>query len=264
MTAAMLTREYRAQLDDTVEIITGRAWKAMCDEIIDRERMLGHGFGVGPMERDRLIAKAPDRVRYELRRANLRRDLEAVSPSFQAVTGQPAANPSSFSSVNTTNVETNLWTPNIWTPIPANDMQAGKVYQGNAGGILSTSSSAPTSTWTPRIGQSATPSSNVTMGATTGTTMIASLASVPWCWQFTWTVRSLGLAAGAATGTGNGYVVLGGLTTAAGIVQAMGATVATTIDNTTATGMILSQTWGTNSASNTLTCQWVAPVLSFN
>ncbi len=143
-------------------------------------------------------------------------------------------------------------------------MVAGKVYQGNAGGVLGTSSAAPTATWTPRCGQSATPGSNITLGATTGTTMIASLAAVPWTWQFTMVIRSVGLAASGATATGNGYIVIGGLTTAAGIVQSMGGAVPTTVDNTAATGLILSLTWGTNAAANTAQTQWTAPVLSLN
>ncbi len=259
----LLSRDYRRHLDDSVEIISGRRWRAVVDELIDRERFFAPGM-LGPFERDRLIAKAPDRIRRELRLAALRPQLVGVNSPFSGPTGQPSGAPSSFTSVNTTNVETNLWTPNIWTPIPANDMQAGKTYQGNAGGVLGTSSAAPTATWTPRVGQSATPASNITMGATTGTTMIASLAAVPWTWQFTMVIRSLGLAASGAGATGNGYIIIGGLTTAAGIVQSMGGTVASTVDNTAATGLILSNTWGTNAAANTVTAQWTAPVISFN
>jgi len=245
-----------------VEYVTGRRLRALVDEMVDLER--ARMGGMGPFERDWLMAKAPDGVRRNLRLAGERPDVVAANPPFTSPTGQGVAPPTSFTPVATTNVETNLWVPSIWTPIPANDMQAGKIYQGNAGGVLGTSSAAPTATWTPRCGQSATPSSNVTLGATTGTTMIASLAAVPWCWQFTLVIRSLGLAASGATGTGNGYIVIGGLTTAAGIVQSMGGAVPTTLDNTAATGLILSLTWGTNAAANTATCQWVTPVLSLN
>jgi hypothetical protein len=94
--------------------------------------------------------------------------------------------------------------------------------------------------------------------------MIASLAAVPWTWIFTLAIRSLGLAASGCTATGNGFIVIGGLTTAVGVVQSMGGTVATTLDNTATTGLILSNTWGTNNASNTVTCQWTAPVVSLN
>lgn len=258
-------------------VIEGRRWRALYEGLVENERQaMG---GMGPFER-----------RWVLERCNpkemVRRLIESIdrgdglaclrdgvlmpvirggaASTFQSPVGQPSAPPSSFTAVNTTNVETNLWVPGIWTPIPANDMTAGKVYQGNAGGVLGTSSAAPTATWTPRAGQSATPASNITLGATTGSTMIASLAAVPWTWIFTLAIRSLGLAASGCTATGNGFIVIGGLTTAVGVVQSMGGTVATTLDNTATTGLILSNTWGTNNASNTVTCQWTAPVVSLN
>lgn len=246
----------------TVELLTGRKWRTVLDEQIDVEHELMGGFG--PFEQWRLRERAPERVQRLLEKSREKRGFYAASSPFSSVVGQPSANPSSFTSVNTTNVETNLWVPAIWTPIPANDMVAGKVYQGNAGGVLGTSSAAPTATWTPRCGQSATPASNVTLGATTGATMIASLSAVPWTWQFTMVIRSLGLAASGAGATGNGYIIIGGLTTAVGVVQSMGGTVASTVDNTAATGLILSNTWGTNAAANTVTAQWAAPVISFN
>lgn len=256
-------------------LIEGRRWKSLYTDLVDHERK--HMGGMGPFERRWILERLSPKERLRRLIEGADRGLAvaregvlcpvisggAAGP-FVSVVGQPSGNPSSFTAVNTTNVETNLWVPGIWTPIPANDMSAGRVYQGNAGGVLGTSSAAPTATWTPRCGQSGTPASNVTLGATTGTTMIASLSAVPWTWLFTLTIRSLGLAAGAGTGTGNGFIVIGGLTTAAGIVQSMGGTVATTLDNTAATGLILSNTWGTNNASNTVTCQWTSPVLSFN
>lgn len=257
-------------------LIEGREWKSLFENLVVNEREQMGGYG--PFERTWLLERkrTPERLRRLLEGVNGRlvavRDGKLVpqvwscgaASQFGSPEGQPVGPPSSFTSVNTTNVETNLWVPAIWTPIPANSMYAGKLYQGNAGGVLGTSSAAPTATWTPRAGQSATPSSNVTLGATTGTTMIASLAAVPWTWQFTLLIRSLGLAASGATATGNGFIVIGGLTTAAGIVQSMGGTVATTLDNTAATGLILSNTWGTNNANNTVTAQWTAPVLSLN
>jgi hypothetical protein len=242
--------------------LTGRAWRATCEEMIDRERAAMGGFG--PFERDWLLQRAPERVRELLRKGRERPDVVAAESYFAAPTGQPQAGPASSASINTTNVETNLWVPAIWSPIPANDMESGRVYMVRFGGIFSTSSAAPTSVWTPRSGQSATPSSNVTLGATTATTMIASLASVPFYGEFTLVIRALGMAASGASGTGNGFVCIGGLTVAAGIVQSMGGTVASTIDNTAATGLIVSQTWGTNAAANTLTTQWNSPAISFN
>ena len=241
-------------------LMSGRGWRSMLDELIDTEREHRRTI-LGPWERWKYLERAPERTRRLLRLAALHPDVVMLN-GIAAPIGQPSGPPSSFTPVASTSSETNLWVPRISTPIGANTMNAGSVYQGNAGGVLGTSSSAPTALWTPRAGQSATPSSNITLGATTGTTMIASLSAVPWSWQFTLNIRSLGLAASGATGTGNGYVIIGGLTTAAGIVQSMGGTVASTIDNTAAVGLILSLTWGTSQANNTATCQWTAPVLS--
>lgn len=164
-------------------------------------------------------------------------------------------NPSSFTAVTANATETNLWTPNIWTPIPANDMRAGKVYKVSCGGILSTTTGTNNLTITPRCGQSGTPASNVTLGASTAVTMTASLSSVPWYAEFTMGIRSLGLAASGAAATGNGFIVIGDATTTAGKVLSFGGTVAATVDNTAATGLILSATW--SAASNSITCQWV-------
>ena len=239
------------------EILRGRLYRAHVDEIIDSEREAMGGFG--PFERSRLIEKAPERVHKLLQQGREHPNVRNVGSYFAGPTGQPSGPPASFTPVASTNVETNLWVPAIWTPIPANDMVAGKIYKIEAGGVLGTSSSAPTALWTPRSGQSATPASNVTLGATTASTMIASLAAVPWYWTFTMVIRSLGLAASGATATGNGYITIGGLTTAVGVTQVMGGGVPTTVDNTAATGLILSLTWGTSQANNTATCQWTSP-----
>jgi len=244
------------------EILTGRRWRTLCEEIIDMER--AGGMTLGPFERARLMERAPESTIRLLEKARRHPDLVCANSPFQSPVGQPSAPPSSFTAVNTTNVETNLWVPGIWSPVGGNDMQAGKVYEHKSGGVFGTSSVAPTALWTPRLGQSATPSSNVSMGASTATTMIASLSAVPWFSQFTWTIRSLGMAASGATATGNGFVVIGGLTTATGVVQSIGGGIPTTVDNTAATGYILSLTWGTNAAANTATCQWISPTYSLN
>lgn len=243
-------------------MLMGRAWRTHVDEIIDREKLAMGGFG--PFERARLMEKAPERVHRLLEKARQYPNIVNVTSPFTSVEGQPSAAPASFTAIGTTNSETNLWVPAIWTPIPANSMMAGKVYRLEYGGIFSTSSAAPTSLWTARCGQSATPSSNISLGASTASTMIASLSNVPFYGMLTMVVRSLGLAASGATATGNGFVTIGGITTATGIIQSYGASVPTTVDNTAATGLIISQTWGTNAAANTLTCQFVTPVASLN
>ena len=256
------------------ELLSGRRLAAHVEDHIDLERRAFGGFG--PFERDWLLSKKTTKQslrdliahvnagRMQVRDGKIVCAVGGVTSPFTSVEGQPSAAPASFTPVASTTSETNLWVPAIWTPIPANSMMAGKVYKVEFGGILSTSSAAPGSIWTPRVGQSATPSSNVTLGATTNTTLIASLVNVPFYGILVVVIRSLGLAASGATATGNGYVTMGGLTTAAGIIQVYGGTVAATVDNTAATGLILSNTWGSSHANDTVTAQWAAPVLSLN
>lgn len=243
-----------------IEIVKGRKWRVLVDEIIDMER---DACVLGPFERMRLLERAPEKVRRQLELANRYPGIVAASSPFASVVGVASAAPSSFTAVNTTTTETNLWVPSIWSPIPAGDMQAGKLYEQKSGGVLGTTAT-PTLTFTPRIGQSVTPGSNITMGASTGVTMTAALAAVPWFSQFGFTIRALGLAASGATGTGNGFVVIGDLTTTSGKMISIGGAVATTIDNTAATGYVLSATWGTNNVANTIQAQYVTPVYSYN
>jgi hypothetical protein len=167
------------------------------------------------------------------------------------------APPASFTALNTFTAEANLFTPNLWTLIPAFDMRAGKIYMLRAGGICQ-SATAINWTFTPRIGTSATPASNATLG---GSAVVPSggiiPASSPWYAEFTMVVRSLGVAAAGATVTGNGFVVWPTTALLASQTISMGGTVATTVDHTINQGLVLSATCGTSSATNSIQCQWV-------
>lgn len=164
--------------------------------------------------------------------------------------------PASHTAVANTVTRTNLWVPALWTSIPALDPQANKVYILRCGGILSTTTGSNTIIFNPTFGQSATPGSNLALGASTTVTLTASLSSVPWYAEFLLGFRQLGIAASGATATGNGFVNIGGAAATAGIVIPIGGTVVTTADHTTAQGLVLDVTWGTASASNTITAQW--------
>jgi len=165
------------------------------------------------------------------------------------------APPASHTAVANTVTRTNLWAANLWTPIPALDMRPGKVYTLWAGGVISTTGT-PTIIFNPTFGQSATPASNVALGASQTITLGASLSGVSWTAEFRLAVRSLGVAASGATITGNGFVVVGGPSATASQLIAIGGSVPTTADHTTAQGLLLDVTWGTASASNTITAQW--------
>lgn len=177
--------------------------------------------------------------------------------SRQAFTSPDGAQfaPASHTAVASTASETNLWNPALWTFVNAGDPQPGKAYILRAGGIISTTGT-PTITFTPRWGQSATPASNVTLGASIALTTGSALSNVPWYAEFLLGFRQLGIAASGSTATGNGYVMIGGPTATASQVVTIGATVPTNLDHTTAQGLIISATWGTSSASNTITAQW--------
>lgn len=235
------------------------------DELIDKER--DSGIVCGPFERSWLLEKSPDLVRRNLALAARHPDVVGMpaSPYAAPIGVDFGVQPASQSPVATTTTENSLWTigATSFTQIPFGDMKPGRAYKVSFGGVFGTSSAAPTAAWTPRIGSSSTAASNVTLGASTGTTMIASLSAVPFYGEFTLGIRAIGIAASGATGTGNGFVCIGGITTAAGIIQVIGSTVAATIDNTVTVYLHVDITWGTSAAANTVTCQWVTPVRSY-
>lgn len=163
--------------------------------------------------------------------------------------------PASHTAVANTVTRTNLWVPSLWTPINAFDPKAAKGYILRAGGIISTTGT-PTIIVNPTWGQSGTPATNVALGASITLTLGNNLSSVSWWAEFVFGIRQLGIAASGSTGTGNGIVVIGGPAATASQVVAIGSTVPTNLDHTTAQGLCLDVTWGTASASNTITCQW--------
>lgn len=163
--------------------------------------------------------------------------------------------PASHTAVANTVTRTNLWSPALWTPIGAYDPKPGKAYLLRCGGVISTTGT-PTITFNVCFGQSATPASNLALSAAIGPYTLATLSSAPWYAEFTLGFRQLGIAASGATATGNGVVVVGA--SGSQSWQAMGGTVVTTADHTTAQGLVLDVTWGAASPSNTITAQWTA------
>lgn len=233
------------------QIYENRVRKLTVDDIIKKE----HEAGVfGPFSQQRWLARAPQHVKDHLARARKFPNVHGAAQGFATMVGNPVYPPSSFTAVTASATETNLWTPAIWTPIPANYMTAGKGFLVRFGGVFTSTGTQGLLTWTPRCGQSSTPSSNITLGASNVTAPPASLTAQSFYGQFTLTIRALGLAASGATGTGNGYVFVQGAAAATGILYVMGGTVATTIDNTAATGLIVSLTISV--ASQSYTCQW--------
>ena len=164
--------------------------------------------------------------------------------------------PASFTAVANSVVRTNLWTPNLWSQINAFDMKAGKSYILRCGGVYGTTAT-PTIIFNPTFGQSATPASNIALGASVTVTTLTTVTNGTWYSEFVLGCRSVGVAASTSTVTGNGFVVLGGPAATASQLIGVGGTVVTTADQTTNQGLCLDVTWGTASASNTITAQWV-------
>jgi hypothetical protein len=227
------------------------------DDFVRKEQECGV---FGPFCRQKFLASAPQHIKDELARAKRFPHIYGGRQGFMSMDVNDFP-PTSFSAVTASATETNLWTPAIWTPIPANDMRAGKIYNVKFGGIFTSTGTQGVLTFTARCGQSATPSSNVSLGASNATAPPASLTNAPFYGEFTLGIRSLGLAASGATGVGHGFVHVQGAAAATAIDYLFGGTVPTSLDNTTATGLIVSLTISV--ASQSYQCQWVA-MMSLN
>ena len=219
------------------------------EDIARKEMAAGH---FGPFCQQLWLARAPRHVKEGLKR---KLPLYASRQGFEGMDVNDFP-PASFTAVTANATETNLWTPAIWTPIPANDMRSGKIYKVSFGGVFTSTSTPGLLTWTPRCGQSSTPATNISLGASNVTAPPASLTTQAWYGEFTMGIRSIGLAASGATATGNGFVFVQGAAAATAVVYTMGGSVPTNVDNTAATGLIVSLTISV--ASQSYTCQWVA------
>jgi hypothetical protein len=215
----------------------------------------------GPFCQQKWLSRAPDHVKRELEKGRRFKNIRAMSR--QGFLGMDVNDlpPASFTAVTASATETNLWTPNIWTPIPANDMRAGKIYLLRFGGIFTSTGTQGVLTWTLRCGQSATPASNVSLGASNATAPPASLTNAPFFGEAFMGIRSLGIAASGATAVGHMTVNIQGAAAATSVDYIAGGSVPTTIDNTAATGLIASLTISV--ASQSYQCQWCA-IMSLN
>jgi hypothetical protein len=144
------------------------------------------------------------------------------------LTDPPLANLTAFT---TSATETALWNQQQFSPIHAFDgyRGAGKTYKLIAGGVFSTAATPGTATITPRFGISATPASNILLGASVAQTLPASIPSSPWFMQAVLVVRSVG-APGA-----NSTVMLIGQFQGAGLAGTAASNVSITFGGTAGT-----------------------------
>lgn len=227
-------------------------------QIIEREQAAGQAFG--PFHRSWLHERAPEKVRRMLTKAREHPELVATRQGFMSMeqVDFPSA---SLSTINTTVTETNLWNPAILAPIPAGDMKAGKSYFVEFGGLMGTTAT-PAISFRGRCGtNNSAPPTGTDLGVGP-TVTLGSFTAQPFYGWFSMGVRSIGVAASSAALSGNGFVVMPAAAAATVTPHAvMGGALPTTVDQSIAQGLSVSVIWGTSSASNTLTCQWMTPAV---
>jgi hypothetical protein len=225
-------------------------------QIIEREQAAGQPFG--PFHRHWLLERAPEKVRRMLEKARLHPELVATRQPFLAPDAQDFPPANLRAAINTTTTETNLWDPALWAPIPALDMKAGKKYTVEFGGVIGTTGT-PTIAFRARCGtNNSAPPTGTDLGISP-TVTLETIAAQPFYGWFSMGIRSIGVAAAGATVTGNGFAILPTAAASAGAEHCVyGGAIPTTIDHTIAQALGVSITWGTSSASNTLTPQWMS------
>jgi len=147
--------------------------------------------------------------------------------------------------------EEGLWAATDFTRINANDCKAGKIYQVEAGGLI-TWASTGTLTLTPRMGLLI---SSPTLGVSTvALTTPGTLTNAPWTLDFTCVIRTVGAAGANSTAIGTGsFRSLGIGTLGTTVMTSFGGTVAT-FDASVATGIWISKTL---TVAGSITTQYV-------
>lgn len=224
---------------------------------IEREQAAGQMFG--PFHRKWLTDRAPEKVRKILADLEARKHVDVIcgNQSFTSAdyTRFPPAN--LRAAINTTTTETNLWDPGLWAPLPVAEMQAGKAWSLDFGGVHGTTAT-PAISFRARCGtNNSAPPTGVDLGVGP-TVTLGTFTAQPFTGSAIFGCRSIGVAASGATITGSGFVVCSAAAAATVTpVCAFGGAIPATVDNFTAQGFSVSVIWGTNSASNTLTPQWL-------
>ncbi len=166
---------------------------------------------------------------------------------------------SSATTVNTTTTETYF----AVATIPANDMVVGMAYRIWAFGTWGVTGT-PTINIRNRIGTSATAASNTSIGQTGAQTAQSGVTSRLWTAEWTIVVEATG-ASGSVSGPLKVKTsgILAGtapfINDTAEITTVIDGVSSATVDTTAANFFGLTVTWGTSSASNTLTCKGFTP-----
>jgi hypothetical protein len=143
--------------------------------------------------------------------------------------------------------------------IPANDMAVGMAYRIKAFGTWGVTGT-PTINFRNRIGTSATAASNASIGQTGAQTAQSGVTSRLWVAEWFIVVEATG-ASGSVSGPLKVKTsgILAGtapfINDTAELTTAIDGVSSATVDTTQANNFGLTVTWGTSSASNTLTCK---------
>ena len=225
------------------------------DEVIERERAAG--LLLGPAERARLIAKAPDRVQRELRLAARRRGPFAADSTFLAKANRGFPDGNLRAAINTTTTETNLWDPAIHAPIPVGEAIAGRSWVVEFGGVMGTTAT-PAISFRGRFGtNNSAPPTGTDLGVGP-TVTLGTFTAQPFYGRFVCGIRTLGVAASTTAVKGSGFVAMPAAAAATVTPHAvLGGLSPTTIDTAVAQGISVSVIWGTSNAANTLTPEWM-------
>lgn len=241
------------------------------EELVQKEHAAGVVFG--PFHRQWLInqPRVPERIRRNLELAARYPHLVGSRQGFAGMDINDI-NTVAFGAVASTASEANIVGAtqgliNQFCAIPANDARAGKVYEVKFGGIYS-NTATPTVIWTPRWGNSTTPGTNVTLGASPTVTTITGTTNLAVYGEFLCGIRTAPPGATAGTAYGTGIVTMQIPVTSS--QNAMDITMGNTsgaIDTTgqgaAGCGLTINLTWSASSASNTFQCQWFV-LRSFN
>lgn len=237
------------------------------DQMVELERTrMGN---LGPAHRYWLTLRAPERARRWLEKERARQSagfppITATRQGFASLdindpnTADFDARNNSASEIAMISNSANGAPPagllTQFCTIAPNDAKAGKGYHLFAAGIYSTTG-APTLIFTPRWGSSTTIGTNVSLGVSNTITMGSGVSNLPWLLDFYFVIRTSPPETDSGTGKGHGQVVvqISTSSTTTSNIGKTAATIDTTGSGTAGCGLQVGITWGTASASNTLT-----------
>lgn len=174
-----------------------------------------------------------------------------ANQSWVALLSDPVANAAGAALLSSTTLTDISPTPKI--QIPANYLQIGQALRVFGAGTFSTTG-APTLRFGVYYGGVA----GTVLASTGDVTTTSGAANEAWIFEAVIIVRSMGASGTAATfgkATGLNAAANAGTNLATQADAPTGAFATATIDTTAAAFLTLGAKWGTNSASNTVTCQ---------